>query len=200
MVISLLNNSILEFLTKKEEEVKEKKIFDFRDSVKKSIDYTNQELDVIVEEASTENEKRKSRLLSLRQRKSLLANIEPDKPIEFEVPIELKIKRCTKKTETSKKLELKFKCQSSQIIKEEKKNADMESLSEIIEGLNHDKDLNSVVSVVNEVLARDNKKLFNIDDLDIYLSAKELDKFSQAKKMMDNFYVRINYSLQGKLG
>jgi len=36
--------------------------------------------------------------------------------------------------------------------------------------------------------------------LDIYLTSDELDKFSQKKKMMDNFYVRINYSLQGKLG
>jgi len=76
----------------------------------------------------------------------------------------------------------------------------MKSLSEIIDRLNHDKDLNSVVSVVNEVLLNEKKKLFNIDDLDIYLTSDELDKFSQKKKMMDNFYVRINYSLQGKLG
>ena len=76
----------------------------------------------------------------------------------------------------------------------------MKSLSEMMDRLNHDKDLNSVISVVNEVLINENKKIFNIDDLDIYLSSNELDKFSQQKKMMDNFYVRINYALQGKIG
>ena len=41
----------------------------------------------------------------------------------------------------------------------------MKCLSEIITRLNHDKDLNSVVSVVNKVLLNEKKRLFNIEDL-----------------------------------
>jgi len=105
---------------------------------------------------------------------------------------EVKIKQTKKNYGTLKNTE-------TTVIIEQKKT-DMKSLSEIIARLNHDKDLNSVVSVVNEVLLNEKKKLFNIEDLDIYLSSNELDKFSQQKKMMYNFYVRINYSLQGKIG
>jgi hypothetical protein len=36
--------------------------------------------------------------------------------------------------------------------------------------------------VVNEVLTKEKKKLFDTSDLDIYLMANELDKFHQKKK------------------
>jgi len=72
---------------------------------------------------------------------------------------------------------------------------ELDKLSDIIDKLNHDKDLNMVVNAINPVLLKENKRTFKNNVLNIYLLINELDKFHQAKKMLDRFYVRIKYYL-----
>jgi hypothetical protein len=70
-----------------------------------------------------------------------------------------------------------------------------DNLFDIIYKLKHNTDLNVLIKTINKILVSEHKKPFDKSDLNIMLSAKELDKFSNSKKMNPNFAVSICYSL-----
>lgn len=70
-----------------------------------------------------------------------------------------------------------------------------DNLFDIIFKLNHNTNLNILVATINKMLKKEGQKSFNKYDLNIFLSAKELDKFTKAKKVNKNFGMTINYSL-----
>ena len=76
------------------------------------------------------------------------------------------------------------------------KNPEIESLNNIINKLNHNTDLNLIVDVIKTFKSKEN--FFIKNDLNIFLFSSELDKFDNVKKMMKNFTVQINYTIEEK--
>lgn len=77
---------------------------------------------------------------------------------------------------------------------------EIEGLYNIIEKLNHNTDLNMIIETISKIKLSEtsSQHIFSRDNLNIYLHAKELDKFDNVKKMMSDFCVQINFSLLEK--
>jgi hypothetical protein len=79
-----------------------------------------------------------------------------------------------------------------------RENNDEDNLINIIQNLGDCTDLNSIISMINRLMAKKSKKKLDKDNLSISLSVEDLDKFDEAKKMMKDFNVKINFSLNDK--
>ena len=66
---------------------------------------------------------------------------------------------------------------------------------DIIDSIKHTMDMNVLIEQINNFAKNRNNECFNKNNLNIILTAKELDKFSNSKKMRNDFRVHINYSL-----
>lgn len=95
---------------------------------------------------------------------------------------------------SNNKLKHEPKLEDDQLIVYSEPNHD-DNLFDIIKKLNHNTNLNILIKTINKILVNEGKKPFNKTDLEIFLKAKELDKFSKARKMHDMFEVSICYSL-----
>jgi hypothetical protein len=75
-------------------------------------------------------------------------------------------------------------------------NPEIERLFNIIEKLDHNTDLNVIIDTISKL--KITAKSFTRENLNIILQASELDKFDNEKKMLKDFCVQINFSLQEK--
>lgn len=75
-------------------------------------------------------------------------------------------------------------------------NPEIERLFDIIEKLDHNTDLNVIIDTISKL--KITSKPFSKENLNIILHANELDKFDNEKKMLKEFCVQINFSLQEK--
>jgi len=55
--------------------------------------------------------------------------------------------------------------------------------------------LNEIIDKINYICSRLNIKPINKNDLNIFIRANELDKFTKAKNMLPDFRVQVNYSI-----
>ena len=69
------------------------------------------------------------------------------------------------------------------------------NIFDIIDSIKHTMDMNALIVQINKFTKNRNKEYFNKNNLNIILTANELDKFSNSKKMRNDFRVHINYSL-----
>jgi hypothetical protein len=70
-----------------------------------------------------------------------------------------------------------------------------DTLIELIESLKRDPDLNKLIEGINHKAKNLGIYLFNKNDVNIKFSAWELDKFSNAKNMVKDFGVELNFKL-----
>jgi len=75
---------------------------------------------------------------------------------------------------------------------------DFNIISKIFLKSNQKCNLNEIVDKMNYVCEKIGIKSINKNDLNIFIKADELDKFGNAKKMLKDFGVSINYSLLDK--
>jgi DNA-binding LacI/PurR family transcriptional regulator len=70
-----------------------------------------------------------------------------------------------------------------------------DTLIELIESLKRDPDLNKLIDGINLKAKQLNIPLFNKNEMNIKFSSNEFDKFTNAKSMLDNFGVCLNFTL-----
>ena len=72
----------------------------------------------------------------------------------------------------------------------------IDEIWEIIDNLNNETDLNSLIESINKVrLKLNNKKIFDKNKMTVSFNNNEVDKFSNAKDMHKNFSVEVNFQL-----
>lgn len=69
------------------------------------------------------------------------------------------------------------------------------NIYKIIEKVENQTDLTSIIMLINRHMTSKSKTPIDRNNLEINLTVKELDKFDNAKKMLENFQVKIIYSL-----
>lgn len=70
-----------------------------------------------------------------------------------------------------------------------------DNLFDILFKLKHNTNLNVLINQINKIIKKQNKLPFDKTNMTISLSARELDKFSNVKKMHSSFAVQICYAL-----
>jgi protein-tyrosine phosphatase len=70
-----------------------------------------------------------------------------------------------------------------------------DNLFDILFKLKHNTNLNVLINHINKIIKKQNKTPFDKTNMNISLTAKELDKFSKVKSMNPNFAVNICFSL-----
>lgn len=71
----------------------------------------------------------------------------------------------------------------------------VDEIFDIIDNLNNDTDLNNFIDNINRIRVRDNKRIFDKNQMLVSFSNKEVDKFLTAKRQHKNFSVDISFRL-----
>jgi len=84
--------------------------------------------------------------------------------------------------------------------KEEHKHIDddEQNLQILIQNLDNNCELNSIITILNRFLTKHAKKTLDKEHLVIHLNLDDLDKFEEKKKMQPTFQVSITFSLDSK--
>jgi len=78
-------------------------------------------------------------------------------------------------------------------LQQENVTTQIEQLYNIIDSLNYDTDLDTLIDTVNNIRIKNNRQTFSKNDLNISFRSTEVDKFSQYKKMHKEFSVNLNF-------
>jgi len=79
--------------------------------------------------------------------------------------------------------------------KEDLQDDDEHNLRMLIQNVDNNCDLNSIILILNRYMTKHCKKTLDKENLLSNLSLEDLDKFEESNKMMPNFQVSINFSL-----
>lgn len=71
----------------------------------------------------------------------------------------------------------------------------MDEISEIIDKLNNESDLNFLIESINTIRMKENRKIFDKNHLLVSLNSKEVDKFFTEKNQHKNFSVDVSFQL-----